>query len=252
MSNDRTRFAIEVVCFARSGHFINLSRIDPAILYLREVGSKGGSQYIADFAGTAYMCLTSGRCVQSRLVDVQPAPTARGNPQNYWKYIDISPHTVEFERLAAAIGMASRQDVVETSLIGGNALRFTTRSGKQREQSFKSLKHIVFTDGVVTANERGDNDRSTTGSSPHKSAATIPSSSARLGRSISWSISPFETSAFLKYHFFTCKTKVCRIKCLCSTASTSHSHSTKITLMILEASRVSRGSGEKYHQVQWC
>ena len=198
------------------------------------------------------MCLMSSCCIQSRPVDVQLAPTTQGNPQNYWKYINISPHTVEFEWLAATIGMASHQDVVETSLIGGNALHFMTRSGKQREQSFKSLKHIVFTDGVVTANKRGDNNRSTTGSSPHKSAATIPSSSARLGWSISWSISPFETSAFLKYHFFTCKTKVCRIKCLCSTALTSHSHSTKITLMILEASRVSCGSGEKYHQVQWC
>jgi hypothetical protein len=79
------------------------------------------------------MCLTSGRCVQSRLVDLQHAPTSRGNEQNYYKYIDVSPHTVEFERLASAAGMASRLSIVETSLIGGNALRITTRSGKMCE-----------------------------------------------------------------------------------------------------------------------
>jgi hypothetical protein len=228
-----------------------LSRIDPAILYLREVGNKGGSQYITDFAGTAYLCLTSGRCVQSHLTDIQPAPTARGNAQNYWKYIDVSPHTVEFERLAAAVGMASRQDVVETSLIGGNALRITTRSGKLREHHYIGLNRITFADGVVTANERGDYDRSATGSSPRKSAATVSSSSARLGRSISWSISPFETGTFSKYCFFMCETKVRRIKCPYSTVLTKHFHSTKTILMISEASRDSRGSGEKYHQVQW-
>jgi len=53
-------------------------------------------------------------------------PPSQGTPQNYWKYIDISLHTVKFERLAAAAGMASHQDMVETSLIGGNALRITT------------------------------------------------------------------------------------------------------------------------------
>jgi hypothetical protein len=167
------------------------------------VGSKGGSQFITDFAGTAYMCLTSGRCVQLHLVDTQLAPTARGTPQNYWKYIDISPHTVEFERLAAAAGMASRQDVVETSLIGGNALRITTRSGKLRECWHTILNHIVFANSVITANKRGGNDRSATGSSPHKSAATVSSSSARLGRSIAWSISPFETGMFIKLLFST-------------------------------------------------
>jgi hypothetical protein len=109
------------------------------------------------------MCLTSGRCVQSHLTDVQPAPTARGRAQNYRKYIDISPHTVEFEQLAAAVGMASHQDVVETSLIGGNALRITTRSGKLREHSYIKLNYIAVTDRVVPANERGD-DRSATGS----------------------------------------------------------------------------------------
>ena len=81
----------------------------------------------------AFMCLTSGRCVRSCLTDFQPAPTLQGNDQNYWKYIDISPHTVEFERLASAAGMASRLSIVETALIGGNALRVTTRSGKLRE-----------------------------------------------------------------------------------------------------------------------
>ena len=84
------------------------------------------------------MCLTSGRCVRSHLVDLQHAPTAPGNAQNYRKYIDVSPHTVEFERMAGAIGMAAHQDIVETSLIGGNALRFTTRSGKLRKSS-----HII-------------------------------------------------------------------------------------------------------------
>jgi hypothetical protein len=79
------------------------------------------------------MCLTSGRCVRSHLTDLQPGPTSRGNEQNYQKYIDVSPHTVEFERLASAAGMASRLSIVETSLISGNALRFTTRSGKLRE-----------------------------------------------------------------------------------------------------------------------
>jgi len=53
-------------------------------------------------------------------------PPSQGTPQNYWKYIDISLHTGKFERLAAAAGMASCQDMVETSLIGGNALRITT------------------------------------------------------------------------------------------------------------------------------
>jgi hypothetical protein len=94
------------------------------------VGNKGSSQYFTDEAGTTYMCLTSGRCVQSRLVDLQQAPTSQGNLQNYWKFIDVSPHTVEFKRLASAAGMASRQGVMETSLIGGNALRITTCSGK--------------------------------------------------------------------------------------------------------------------------
>jgi len=167
------------------------------------VGSKGGSQFITDFAGTAYMCLTSGHCVQSHLVDTQLAPTAQGTPQNYWKYIDISPHTVEFERLAAAAGMASCQDVVETSLIGGNALHITMRSGKLRECWHTILNHIVFANSVITANEHGGNDRSATGSSPHKSAATVSSSSARLGRSIAWSISPFETGMFIKLLFST-------------------------------------------------
>jgi hypothetical protein len=102
-----SRFAIEVVTFARSGNFINLSHIDPTILYLRKVGNKGSSQYLTDFAGTAYMCLTSGRCVRSHLVDLQLAPTTPGSAQNYRKSIDVSPHTVEFERMAGVIGMAA-------------------------------------------------------------------------------------------------------------------------------------------------
>jgi hypothetical protein len=196
------------------------------------------------------MCLTSGCCVQLHLTDVQPAPTARGSAQHYRKYIDISPHTVEFERLAAAVGMASHQDVVETSLIGGNALRITTCSGKLREHSYIKLSYIAVTDRVVPANERGD-DRSATGSSPRKSVATISSSLARLGRSISWSISPFNTGVILKYFLFVCEPKFCWTKCLCLTVSTRHSHSTKTTSTILEALQVSRGSREKYHRVQW-
>jgi hypothetical protein len=120
--------------FTWSGPYINLSRIDPAILYLREVSNKGSSQYFTNSAGHVSMCLTSGHCVNSCLVDIYPAPTAQGNQQNYWKYIIISPHTVEYERLASAAGMASHQAVVETSLIGGNALRITTCSGKLHNQ----------------------------------------------------------------------------------------------------------------------
>jgi hypothetical protein len=64
-------------------------------------------------------------------MEAQPAPTSRGSDhQNYFKYIDVRPHTVEFERMCAAVGMAARLKVVETSLIGGNAIRITTRSGK--------------------------------------------------------------------------------------------------------------------------
>ena len=76
------------------------------------------------------MFLTSGCCVTSRLVDPQLAPTTHNTEQNYFKYIDIRPHTVEYERLCAVVGMALRQNVVDTTLIGGNAIRITTRSGK--------------------------------------------------------------------------------------------------------------------------
>jgi hypothetical protein len=130
LTDPQSRFAIEIVTFAQSGNFINLSCIGPAIPYLRKVGNTGSLPYLTDFTGTAYMCLTSGRCVRSHLVDLQHAPTAQGNTQNYWKYIDVSPHTVEFEHMAGAIGMAAHQDIVKTSLIGGNALRFTTQTGK--------------------------------------------------------------------------------------------------------------------------
>ena len=127
------RFAQEIVTFVQSGPYINLSPIDPAILYIRKAGYSSGSTFFTDSAETLFMCLTSGRCVTSHLTDVQPAPTARGSQQNFWKYIDVSPHTVEFERLCAVVGMATRQSYVETNLIRGNALCFTTRSGKARE-----------------------------------------------------------------------------------------------------------------------
>ena len=54
------------------------------------------------------------------------ALTMPGSAQNYRKSINMSPHTVEFEQMAGAIGMAAHQDIVETSLIGGNVLHFTT------------------------------------------------------------------------------------------------------------------------------
>ena len=124
----------EVVSFTQNGSYINLSWIDPTILYLHEVGNKGGSQYFTNSAGHIFMCLTSGCCVDSCLMDIYPAPTAQGNQQNYWKYIVISPHTVEYEQLASVAGMASHQAVVEMSLIGGNALWITTHSGKSCNQ----------------------------------------------------------------------------------------------------------------------
>ena len=125
------RFAKQIITFAQSGNYINLSRIDPAILYISNAGSTSGN-FFTDSAGSLFLCLTSGCCVESHLVDVQHAPTARGSQQNYWKFIDVSPHTVEFERLCAAAGMAARQRMIETNLIRGNALRFTTRSSKAR------------------------------------------------------------------------------------------------------------------------
>jgi hypothetical protein len=76
------------------------------------------------------MCLMSGCCVKSCLVEVQPAPTSRGSEQNYFKYVDVRPHTVEFERMCAVLGMSAHLKIVDTSLIGGNAIRVTTRSGK--------------------------------------------------------------------------------------------------------------------------
>lgn len=127
------RFAKEIITFVQSGNFINLSRIDPALLYLRNGGSNSGSNYFTDSIGSMFMCLTSGRCVESHVVQAQHAPTARNGQQNFWKYIDVSPHTVEFERLCAAAGMAWHQLQVETNFIRGNALRFTTRSSKARE-----------------------------------------------------------------------------------------------------------------------
>jgi hypothetical protein len=129
-ANLSSRFAKQIITFAQSSNFINLSRIDPAILYLRNGGSNSGTNYFTDSSGSMFLCLTSGRCVESHLVNVQAAPTARNTPKNFWKYINVSPHTVEFERLCAATGMASHQLQVETNFIRGNSLRFTTRSGK--------------------------------------------------------------------------------------------------------------------------
>ena len=125
------RFAKQIITFAQSGNYINLSHIDPAILYISNAGSTSGN-FFTDSAGSLFLCLTSGCCVESHLVDVQHAPTACGSQQNYWKFIDVSPHTVEFERLCAAAGMAARQRMIETNLIRGNSLRFTTRSSKAR------------------------------------------------------------------------------------------------------------------------
>ena len=126
------RFAKEIITFVQSGNYINLSRIDPALLYLRNAGSTSGSNFITDSAGSTFLCLTSGRCITSHLVDYREAPTACNREQNYWKYIDVSPHTVEFERLCTAAGMAAHEWQVDTSLIKGNALCFATRSGKAR------------------------------------------------------------------------------------------------------------------------
>jgi hypothetical protein len=158
---------------------------------LCNAGSSSGSTYFTDKIGSLFMCLTAGRCVKSRLHELQPAPTKSSNEQNYWKYIDVSSHTVEFECLCAAVGMASHLSVVDTNLIGGNALRFMTRSGKNSESSpfiavlvIEMLFQIVMDRSPVC---------SSTGSSPHKSAAAISSSATRLGRSILWSISPSHT-----------------------------------------------------------
>ena len=126
------RFAKEIITFIQSGNYINLSRIDPVLLYLRNAGSTSGSNFITDSAGSTFLCLTSGRCITSHLVDYREAPTARNREQNYWKYIDVSPHTVEFERLCTAAGMVAHERQVDTSLIKGNALRFATCSGKAR------------------------------------------------------------------------------------------------------------------------
>jgi hypothetical protein len=123
-------FAKEVITFVCSGNFINLSQVLPSDLYLRDAGYKGGSQFITDVNGSLFMCLTSGCCVTSHLTDVQQAPTARGSAQNYFKYIDVRPHTVEYEQMCASIGMAACQKFVETSLIGSNAIRIHTRSWK--------------------------------------------------------------------------------------------------------------------------
>jgi hypothetical protein len=129
------RFAKEIITFICNGSYINLSHIDPAILFLCNAGSSSGSTYFTDEIGSLFMCLTAGRCVKSRLHELQPAPTKSSNEQNYWKYIDVSSHTVEFECLCAAVGMASHLSVVDTNLIGGNALRFMTHSGKNSESS---------------------------------------------------------------------------------------------------------------------
>lgn len=124
------RLAKQLVTFTQSGPYLNLPRANPSLLYVREGGYNGNSQFLTDSRGSVFMFLTSGCCVSSRLVDPQLAPTTRNTEQNYFKYIDIRPHTVEYERLCAVVGMTLRQKVVETTLIGGNAIRITTRSGK--------------------------------------------------------------------------------------------------------------------------
>src|SRR5258708_3817257 len=102
------RFVKEIITFVQSGNFINLSCIDPALLYLYNGGSNSGSNYFTDSIGSMFMCLMSGHCVESHVVQAQHAPTAHNGQQNFWKYIDVSLHTVEFERLCAA-GMAWHQ-----------------------------------------------------------------------------------------------------------------------------------------------
>ncbi|KIM71591.1 hypothetical protein PILCRDRAFT_16926 [Piloderma croceum F 1598] len=117
----------------------------------------------------------SGRCITSHLVEYREAPTARNGQQNYWKYIDVFPHTVEFERLCGAAGMVAHERQVDTSLIKGNALRFATRSGKSPP------KPIVSQAGA---------------SSPYKSAAAASGNASRLGKGILWNIGPFDIGSF--------------------------------------------------------
>jgi hypothetical protein len=114
------------------------------MLYFRECGYKGGSTFLTDSRGSLFMCLTSGCCVASRLVEPQHAPTPRNSEQNYYKYIDVRPHTVEYERLCAVLGMALRLNAVETTLIDGNAIRIATRSGKTSK--FRYVSYIISSD----------------------------------------------------------------------------------------------------------
>jgi hypothetical protein len=134
------------------------------------------------------MCLLAGSCVSSHVVEVRPAPTARNVDQNYHKYIDIRPHTIEYERMCAALGMVARTRLVDTNLIGGNTLRVSTRSAKLRMSiCIVRLHHLLL---YCIAVDRGSGSG---GSSPTKSAASASYSASRVGKGISWNIGAYDT-----------------------------------------------------------
>jgi hypothetical protein len=137
------------------------------------------------------MCLLAGSCINSHLLEVRPASTARNVEQNYHKYIDVRPHTVEYERMCAVLGMAARTRLMDTNLIGGNTLRVSTRSAKSC--MYIHLIHLLCRLLCRIATERGS---ASGGSSPTKSAASATYSTSRVGRGISWNISAYDTGTW--------------------------------------------------------
>lgn len=121
-------FIKRLITFVSSGPYVNPSRYDPTFLYNGPGPYSNSGTFICNDTGSLLMLLSVGRCVKSCLMRPVNAPTAKGKDQNYFKHIDVKLHTVEFERLASALGMVSHQSTVNTSLENGNDLRFTTRS----------------------------------------------------------------------------------------------------------------------------
>lgn len=131
-------FIKRLIKFVNSGPYINPSRYDPTFLYNGPGPYNNSGTFICNDTGSLLMLLSVGRCVKSCLMRPVNAPTAKGKDQNYYKHIDVKLHTVEFERLASALGMVSHQSTVNTSLENGNDLRFTTRSNPAPDSKYDS------------------------------------------------------------------------------------------------------------------
>jgi hypothetical protein len=139
----RYSMAKRFMVFSDSGMYINPSRVDPAKLFVRHAYATAKNRNLTNGIGSQFLCLTPVMCVSSSLLTPRSAPTKTGNKPRVYKFIAGVLHTVEYERFAAAMGMAWGVPGMSAPMTN-NAMSFSTRSETEGTLYFLYFLYAFF------------------------------------------------------------------------------------------------------------